>query len=118
MWAVSSLSGISIACGATLAACASSSVGSTVPAISEVPLGVWDGGDAACSVERAAVQVGCATGHRIMGDPNACVGFSDGTGNADTCERICGTVSGCTVTGLSDGTSAVVCLSHCSNNAH
>ena len=100
----------------TMVAC-STSDGSARIGLSQGPVH-WEGGTAACTVEHATVAVGCAIGHRIQGDPYRCPNFNAGQGSADACQAICGTVSGCSIAGLSDGSNAVLCLSHCSNNAH
>jgi hypothetical protein len=78
-----------------------------------VPLPAWDGGaDAGCVIGRSAVTVQCAPAYRISGDPEACPGFDAGVGASSACEMVC-TSRVCNLSGLSDGTSAVVCEADC-----
>lgn len=98
--------------GLALGACS----GSDGPSpLTQVPLPPWDGGaDAGCAIASTAIPIECATALRITGDPYACAGFDDaGSGAISTCEGLCdGRI--CGLSGLSDGSSAVVCGAKCS----
>jgi hypothetical protein len=102
---------VCMACGSTT---------STTPALTQVPLPPWDGGaDAGCSIATTSVRVQCTTAYRIEGDPRTCPGFdSQGTGSTAACTAACRSGLVCSLSGLSDGTSAVVCESSCASPEH
>jgi hypothetical protein len=83
--------------------------------LTQVALLAWEGAaDAGCAVATSVVAIECASAHRISGDPHACPGFAaTGTGAPGYCEGVCESTA-CHLSGLSDGSSAVVCGSGCS----
>jgi hypothetical protein len=107
------------AIGASLcAACGSSSAGATP--LTLVALPEYDGGaDAGCSISGESVRVQCDSVYRITGDPRECPGFdSNGSGTTAECQAVCMSGLVCTLSGISDGTSAVACAAGCASPEH
>jgi hypothetical protein len=104
---------------AVLGAACGTSTPST-PALTQVALPPWDGGaDAGCSIDTTSIRVQCTMAYRIEGDPYACVGFdSQGMGSTAACTAACHSGLVCSLSGLSDGTYAVVCQTGCASPEH
>ena len=99
-------------------ACSSSSGGAT--GLTLVPLPAWDGGaDAACTISTSGERVQCDTVYRITGDPHQCPGFdATGAGTTAECQAACMSGLVCSLSGVSDGTSAVACSAACASPEH
>jgi hypothetical protein len=115
-WVVTSTIGSIVA--ALSVACSSSSGGATP--LTLVALPEYDGGaDAGCSITGESVRVQCDTVYRITGDPHQCPGFdSNGNGTTAECQAVCMSGLVCSLSGISDGTSAVACSAGCASPEH
>ena len=119
MKARSKLEGAMILAWVTLAA-ACGPPPDRAPGLTLVALPPWDGGaEAGCAIGTSGARVQCTTAYRITGDPFACPGFDDsGAGTTAACETACRSGLVCSLSGISDGTSAVACQSDCASPEH